>query len=148
MEWVLVFPLIPMIIQDFKYRRVSLLTIILFGVLQICVCVWKYGIAQTGYNMLANMICLVIISTFVSIYAFFRFRKNKRLIGAGDIIFLLLLSPYFLLPFLLYFLIGSCLVALIGWGIGALFRKNTKKTIPLISYLGICYLLVILLSSL
>lgn len=148
MEWILVFPLIPMILQDFKSRRVSLLTIMLFGILQIIVCIWKYGTVQTGYNVLANLTFLVIIAAFVSMYAFFRFKKRKQLIGIGDIIFILLLTPYFLTPFLLYFLIGSFILALFGWGISAYLLKDKYFTIPLISYLGVCYVLVIIYNSL
>lgn len=101
MEWMLLFPLILMIFQDFKCRRVSLLPMILFGVLQISFCFWKYGAIQTGYNILANLIVLFVIGTLVTIYACFRFNRSKPFIGIGDIIFILLLTPYFLFPYLL-----------------------------------------------
>lgn len=148
MEWILLFPLIPMIFQDFRCRRVSLVPILLFGVLQICVCIWKYGAVQAGYNILANLIALIIISGFVTIYAYFRFKLKKQIIGGGDIIFLLLLTPYFTFPYLLHFLIVSFLLALFGWGIRIYHTKEKVFTIPLISYLGICYAIIIMYNSL
>lgn len=148
MEWVLLFPLILMIFQDFKCRQVSLLSMLLFGVLQIGFCFWKYGAIQTGYNILANLIVLFVIGAFVTIYAYFCFNQSKQLIGIGDIIFILLLTPYFLFPYLLHFLIISFIMALLSWGIGVYLQKKKAFTIPLISYLGICYTIVIIYNSL
>ncbi len=148
MEWILLFPLAPMICQDFKYRNVALWQLLLFGVMQIVVCYFKYGAVRTGYNVMVNLSIVAIIGTAVAVYAYFRFKQKRQLIGGGDIIFILLLAPYFGNSYFLYFLIASFLLALIGWGIEARLRKERTHNIPLVSYLGICYAIVVGYNSL
>lgn len=147
MEWILLFPLIPMICQDFKCRSVALWQLLLFGIMQISVCLFKYGVIQTGFNTLANLIILVIIGVSVMIYAHFRFKRKETIIGCGDIIFMLLLTPYFLYPHILHFLIVSLLIALICWWVGNYIRKKRMSNIPLVSYLGICFAIVVVYNS-
>lgn len=148
MEWILVFPLIPMIYQDFKSRNVALWQLVLFGIMQIIVCFFKYGAVQTGYIALINLIILASISIVMLVYAYFRFKLKQQLVGSGDIIFILLLTPYFLFPYLLYFLIASFLVSLLSWWFEGYLRKIRKYDIPLVSYLGICYTIVVIYNSL
>lgn len=148
MEWILVFPLMPMIYQDFKSRNVALWQLTLFGIMQIIVCFFKYGAVQTGYIALINLIILASISIAVLVYAYFRFKLKQQLIGSGDIIFILLLSPYFLFPSFLYFLIVSFLVSLLSWWFEGYLRKMRVQNIPLVSYLGICYTIVLIYNSL
>lgn len=148
MEWILLFPLAPMIYQDFKYRNVTLWQLLLFGIMQMTVCFYKYGAIQTGLNTLANVAVMGIISATMIVYAYFRFKRKQRLIGSGDIVFILLLTPYFLCSYFLHFLIVSFLLALVGWCIGNCMRKEKASHIPLVSYLGICYAVVVVYNSL
>lgn len=148
MEWILLLPLTPMICQDFKCRNVALWQLLLFGAMQIAVCYFKYGAIQTGYNVAINLFIVVIIGVAVAVYAYLRFKQKQQLIGSGDIIFILLLAPYFGGSYFLYFLIVSFLLALIGWWIEACLRKKKAHNIPLVSYLGICYAIVVVYNSL
>lgn len=148
MEWILLFPLAPMIYQDFKYRNVTLWQLLLFGIMQMTVCFYKYGAIQTGINTLTNVAVMGIISAAVIVYAYFRFQRKQQFIGSGDILFILLLAPYFLCPYFLHFLIISFLLALVGWWIGVYMKGKKTFQIPLVSYLGICYSVVVVYNSL
>lgn len=148
MEWILLFLLMPMIYQDFKCRNIALWQLLLFGIMQIAVCIFKYGAVQTGYNTLVNLSIVSVIGIAVAVYAYFRFKRKQQLIGGGDIIFILLLAPYFGNSYFLYFLIVSFLLALIGWCFEAYLKKEKTHNIPLVSYLGICYAIIVVYKSL
>lgn len=148
MELFLLFPLILMIYQDFKDRHVLLWQLLLFGVIQLFICLDKHGLAQSAYNMMINLIISVIIASVVFLYTYFRFKLERAVIGSGDIIFILLLTPYFPYFHFLYFLIISFLLALASWQFKAFFYKERVTNIPLISYLGICYVIVVMYNLL
>lgn len=148
MEGVLLLTLAPLVYQDFKYRRVWLWLLLLFGIMQIAISSYKYGWVQTGYHVLLNVTIIFVISMTVLLYAYFRFRLRKPLIGGGDIVFILLLTPYFPYPFFVVFMLASLLCALVGWSVTVCLYKDASATIPLVSYLGICYAFVIIYNSL
>ena len=139
MELLLIFPLLLMIVQDFRCRNVFLWQLLLFGVMQGGGSIYKYGLTLTTWNVLINVAILAIISLTVAVYAFLRFRGKQKIIGLGDVFFILFLTPSFYYLHFLYFLIVSFSLTLIGWLIYiALVRDKTDK-IPLISGVGICY---------
>lgn len=148
MELFLLFPLILMIYQDFTDRHVLLWQLLLFGVIQLFICFNTHGLAQSAYNMMINLIISTIIASVVFLYTHFRFKLEQPVIGSGDIIFILLLAPYFSYFRFLYFLIISFLLALASWQFKVFFYKERVTNIPLISYLGICYIIVVMYNLL
>lgn len=148
MEWILLFPLVPIIYHDFRHRSVLLWQLLLFGAMQIVVCFCKYGVVQMGYYMLCNLTLTAIIAVSVILYIHFRFGFKQQLLGKGDIIFILFLTPCFSSLYFLYFLIVSFLTALASWVVKSLFWRNNVDSVPLVSYLGICYVIVIFYNSL
>lgn len=148
MEWIMLLLLASMVYWDFKDRRVWLWQLSVFGILQFAISFREYGMLQTVCHTLFNIAILLVISIVVFLYAYFRFRLKKALIGGGDIIFIVLLAPYFPYPFFVYFMLISFLCALAGWGVRMCLHRDVSATIPLISYLGVCYMVVIIYNSL
>lgn len=144
MELLLLAPLLLMIYSDFRYRNILLWHILLFGVIQIAVCIYKYGIVFTGWNAAINTVILLIIGIVVGTYSAFRFKGKKKPIGMGDILFILFLTPFFDYHTFLYFLITSFIVTLVGWAIWHYLLKKTSEDIPLVSGVGICYTLLLI----
>ncbi len=147
MELLLLLPLGLLIYWDFRVRSVLLWHLLLFGLIQTGVCIYKYGVTLAGWNALINAAILLFMGVAVAVYFFFRYRKKQNPIGMGDVIFILLLTPYFNHRPFLYFLILSFTLTLIGWVAWNFNRKEKPKNIPLISGVGICYALLLIYNS-
>jgi hypothetical protein len=74
----------------------------------------------------------------ILLYVYIKSKKIssiKHYMGIGDVIFLLAITPVFDVYTFLYFVIGSCIAALLWWGINYLIN-NKKRTIPFVGILG------------
>ena len=138
MKLLLLIPLIFMIISDYRFRNIRLWHLLVFGILQLSVCIYENGIRMTGQNILMNTAILVIIGGVVMIYSRLRFEGKKELIGWGDILFILCLVPAFSYRHFLGFMIISLSLILLVWLFRA-FLKHRVEKIPLVSGLGVCY---------
>ncbi len=148
MQLLLLLPLLLMIISDFRYRYVFFWHLLLFGLVQVGVCIYSFGLLFTGWNLLINTIILLFMGLFLKMYLFF-FKKKEKGVGWGDVVFVFLLTPYFTCFFFLYFLIVSFSLTLLFWLIYnySRYRKIENDKIPLISGVGICYLIVLVSSK-
>ncbi len=144
MELFLLFPLGLLVYWDFRARSVLLWHLLLFGLIQIGICIYKYGATLAGWNALINVCILLFMGVTVAVYFFLRYRKKQSPIGMGDVIFILLLTPYFTYRPFLYFLIISFTFTLISWVIWNHSRVEKSRNIPLISGVGICYALLLI----
>lgn len=135
-----------LVISDLKSRYVYIWQLAVFLVVQLVYCFFTFGKEIMVQNAFVNSIFLLILSLCVSIYILFRFRQKKGLIGWGDILFILCLTPYFNLYRFLLFMIISMVVSLGGWGIFYLVGQRSKE-IPLISTLGICYSILLIYDN-
>jgi hypothetical protein len=124
--------------QDFKSRSVSLLFLVLFGISSLV-----HGVLINGFSVFPgfvgiNLLILVFILTFVSLYFILKYRRLVFIfdthIGWGDIVFFvtlsLLFSPVNFLSFFVFSLILSLLVAIV-----MRLSKNSKN-IPLAGLLA------------
>lgn len=142
----LIATLVIMIISDFKNRYVYIWQLSLFCVVQLIYCFITFGKGIMAQNALINSIFLLFLSLCIGIYIILRFRKKKELIGWGDILFVMCLTPYFDLYRFLLFMIISMLASLGGWAI-CYFRGQRSREIPLISTLGICYSILLIYDN-
>lgn len=147
MKWILLPLLLWMIYMDFRYRRVWLWQLIVFGIIQFAISLTGNGLIHTSYYTLMNSAVLIVIGTAAALYATVRFRLKKPMIGSGDIIFIWLLTPSFTYPTFVYFILISFVCALAGWAVTRIIRKDASATIPLISYMGICYMIVLMMNN-
>lgn len=78
------------------------------------------------------------------VYSYFllKYKSAQSVIGKGDLLFILFLTPYFNPRDYLIFMLASFVTTLLAWCIATLVRKGNGN-IPLVSGVGIC--LVILL---
>ncbi|WP_291530712.1 hypothetical protein [Bacteroides sp. UBA939] len=140
MELPVLLSLYPMIVSDFRHRRIVLWHLLLFGALQFALDFYRMGATDVFRNFVTNLFILSFMGGILWIYMRLRFGK-KNMIGAGDVFFILLLSPHFEYRAFLYFLIISFCLILVAWFI---YGSTTDGGIPLVSALGICYSIVLL----
>lgn len=135
-----------LIIEDFRYRKVHLILIILLLITNSYYWVWLNE-QNTWYTNLAFLSILIVL---LFVYIKIRFKGKisfKEAIGYGDIIFLIAMTPVFNLYNFFIFFNLSILLALITFFILNRVNKDFKK-IPFISFMGISNLLLLLLSTL
>lgn len=149
MELLVFFPLLLLIIQDFRFRYIYLWSLGIFGTAQIAMCYSIYGWLPLFYNVLFNLSVLGLISLFVGVYLLLRFKgRLKQSVGWGDLLFIPLLTPYFETRSFLIFLIISFSFTLVGWLIYCYCSKKKEELyqVPLVSGVGGSYLLVLLFN--
>lgn len=138
MAILLIITLALLIVTDFKFRYVYIWQLILFAAVQLIFCLLTLGKQLFVQNVLINGVAFLFLACCVAIYTFFRFRKKRKVIGWGDILFIFALTPYFSLYSFLIFMTIAMLLTLAGWFIFYL-NGHRSKDIPLVSTLGICY---------
>lgn len=129
---VAVYSLLRMVMDDYRKRSVSLDLMILFGVSQFA----------TPYrqDMLINGLVLIFMCSGIYLYIFFRLKKKNHwdCFGEGDLLFLFCLVPHFQYPLFPLFLVQNLILS----GIISIFCHD--KTVPLVTTLGIPYLILLL----
>lgn len=130
-------PLLLMIVSDYKTRKVVLWQLILFGLIVTGVSLTEYGLRNVCMNLTVNMLLSLFIGLCVYIYFLLRYQSVQSVIGKGDILFILFLTPFFSPRSFLVFMLISFVATLCIWGI-VLFIRRKNDPIPLISGLGVC----------
>ena len=131
-------PVVLMILSDYKSRTVILWQLLLFGVIVLLVSLVKNGLQLTSMNIAMNMILSILTGLGVYLYFLVKYKSAQSIIGKGDILFILFLTPFFTPRLFLLFMLVSFVATLAMWGIHALVRKHNASDIPLITGLGLC----------
>lgn len=137
MKLFILIPLLLMIVSDYKIRKVVLWQLILFGLIVAGVSLAENGLRNACMNLTVNMLLSLFIGLCVYIYFLLRYKSVQSVIGKGDILFILFLTPFFSSRSFLIFMLISFVATLGMWGIVHLIRRKNDP-IPLISGLGVC----------
>lgn len=123
-----VITLAPLIVSDFRRRSVSAYWLIAFGVAQLI----NGSFSEIGVNLL--LLLFLLLGSWI--YFHLRYKMSlTNVLGMGDILFLLFLTPCFEFSDFLSFLILGFLFSLVWW----LFDQT--HTIPLVTTFGLLLLI-------
>ena len=127
----------PLIRDDFRMRRVGTVQLLLWGLSACAVGLLIFGGATVLLNIVLNILFLLFSGAVLALYFRMRGRLFRRSVGCGDLLFLLCLTPLFPPVRFLYFLIVSCLAALLWWIATCRLRRYT---IPFVATTGIVFM--------
>lgn len=148
MELLAFFPLVFMIRSDFKERVIGLYPLLIFGILAAGSSGVMYGAEECLLRMVRNGAILLLLVACSILYLSVRYRGGmnpfREYMGSGDLWFLVCLLPSFGMLEYTRFLIVSFLFSLAWWG-GYMGWGGKRGTIPLVSTVGICYVVYLLL---
>lgn len=120
MWWLLAIPsVVVMVVSDLRSRTVEAWTIAVTCVVIASVSVAEFGLRGAFVNMLSNMLFCLPAGLCVMGYLKARQIRCCDAVGAGDILFILALTPMFPLKGFLVFLIVSSMLTLAAWGVYA-----------------------------
>lgn len=136
-----------MILSDYRSRTVILWQLLLFGVIVLAVSLLENGLQATGVNMAINIFLSLLIGLCVFLYFLLKYKTVQSVIGKGDILFILFLTPFFAPRIFLIFMLISFVATLLMWGIYILIHKRNDN-IPLISGVGLCFCILLLYQQL
>lgn len=141
-EWlylVLIIPAVMLACDDFRFRRVHILWLIVLGALSVltegCFISWHLTVMQ----ILFNSISIGLLLGGVTLWIWIRHRQSPRnlfsqWLGAGDFFMMLTTTPLFTQKAYVYYLLVSCGSSLVWWSC----RKNKHvKTIPLAGFMAL-----------
>lgn len=144
-----------MIAEDFRSRQVHLMWLILFALSALIVGCISINAAEIVRNLLFNMMLLLYMCG--GIFLWLRLRNRSRndksvhrikdYIGAGDIVFVLALTPLFSLAEYLIFLLVAMVGSLLWWCIVRI-KKRNNITIPFIGTAGVTFCLATIIRIL
>lgn len=136
MVFLLLIPVIPMALSDFRHRKIPLWALLLFFAVSLPVSARLYDWTAVANNILSNLLLLFYLGAGIWLYLLIRCRgfidPFKRHIGLGDFLFMLASTPLFGPKDFLVFLLSSMLGGLLWWAL-----SGCKKSIPLVGVLGI-----------
>lgn len=147
-----ILPIVMMIISDFRWRSVNLLWLICLFIVSVVVSILLGGIRDVVINVLTN--CLLIIYLAVGVFLYFSIKARHWVnllrchFGVGDLIFLICLTPIFNIYHYLLFLTISFCITLALWGLCRLSGRINSTSIPLVSSVGIVFLVYIAIKIL
>lgn len=149
MQLVLLIPLVLMILSDYKSRTVVLWQLLLFGVTILIISLAENGLWPTCMNLAINMFLSLLIGLCVYIYFSIKYKSVRSVIGKGDILFILFLTPFFTPRLFLIFMLVSFVVTLLIWVIVTTVRKSkSNSNIPLVSGVGMCLCFLLIYQQL
>lgn len=126
----------PLLVSDFRCRRVGVGWLALFGAVAVLTTVTLYPFCRACLHTGINCGLLVMLGLLLWIY--FRLRHGLRrlryCLGSGDVWLLMASAPLFAPAAFLRFLIFSCLLSLLWWVAAG--RKH-RRTIPFAGMLGL-----------
>ena len=145
MGLVVLIPLIMMIRSDFRQREVNMYCLVCFGLWQFCYAYWLFGIHEILKRGIINLGILLFLGLGIVLYLKARRVRWAQVlhnyIGLGDILFFIFLIPVFKELEFPRFLMVSFIFSLIWWGV---YSWRTKVlTIPLVSTVCICYVVLV-----
>lgn len=146
MEFLLIIiPLFFIIYEDFKYRAIHWIWLVIFTGLIIGFCPLKLNF------IFANLILISFQLLGLTIYFSLKSRKliniTNRFLGIGDILFFLPLCLIFTPENLIWFFISSLIFTLLAFLFQQFFFSPKKNTIPLAAWMSIALIIVFALSS-
>lgn len=128
-----------LVCSDLRYRSVSLLWLGVFGGGGLLYALLVLPIFGIVYNSLINILLLGWVIGGIWLYLRLRYRKFKRpftqYLGAGDLLFMLLIIPQVSCVQYLILLLGGSVIGLIYWSIIWMVSRRVV-TIPLVSAIG------------
>ena len=144
-ELLIVLPLIFIIYEDFKYRAIHWVWLIIFTFL---ILFFKPLIVP---NILINLLLLGIQLICLTLY--FSIKKNqlvnitKEFLGIGDILFFIPLTLLFTPENFIWFFICSLTFTLLFVALQKVIFNSHKNTIPLAAWMSIALIIVFAISS-
>lgn len=135
-----------MVISDCRSRTVGIFPLMAFCITMAIASVMDIGLRPGISNLVSNLVvCLMLWS---SLHLYFRLtgRQLGDAIGAGDMVFIAAMTPYFTMQDFLVFLVTAAILSLAVWGIPYMIKRG-QDSIPLVSGLGICLSVIILYRS-
>lgn len=128
-----------LIYQDLSERVVSAWLIVILSLVSL------YQFYETNglwLNLVLNIsyLLIVFLLSWVVMVVIFK-RDYTSLIGMGDVLFLLAITPLFEIYQFIYWVIISIIFSLVFHLLLNLFLKRPKDTIPLVGYLSVCLIL-------
>lgn len=139
MNSLLVITLVLLIYEDIKERKVYVMLLFLFTILQLAAAYRTNGFHVSAIFALINAGLVLLMLAGVYVYSRIRSKSLNELTGGGDWWFYLAFAPVFSLRAFTLFLLASQGFSLVWWCVQ---RINGRKetTIPLIATTGITYL--------
>lgn len=126
----LLISLIPLVYEDFRMRRVGVVWLAIAAIMALTVGYVDGGFRQMLIHVFANIALLSLLGLFLAMYLGLRRKRFGRSFGAGDTVFLLIVTPLFAPTGYLRFLIAACLVSLAWWVIVGCGKR--RSTIPFV----------------
>ncbi|ULB34286.1 hypothetical protein [Proteiniphilum propionicum] len=147
MQLLILVPLALMILSDYRSRTVVLWQLLLFGAIVLITSLMEKGLHATSMDIATNIFLSMLIGSCVYIYFLLKYRSGQSIMGKGDILFILFLTPLFTPRLFLVFMLVSFAATLSMWGIHTLVRKRNTN-IPLISGVGVCLCVLLIYQQL
>ncbi len=147
MKLVILIPLALMIISDYKSRTVVLWQLLLFGVIVLITSLVENEVIPTSINLAINISVSLLIGASVYLYFLVRYKSAQMVIGKGDVLFILFLTPLFTPRLFLLFMLVSFIATLLMWFIATPVRRNNAH-VPLISGIGLCLFVLLVYQQL
>lgn len=134
-------PLGVLAVSDIRSRTVSTWWLLVFGALLL------FGsAARTGWDCVLLRICgncavLFVVGCALGFYAKIRRRGLPELLGSGDLLFLVLLSPASGTRAYVRFMLVACVLGLACWPIFKRLQPEMNG-IPMVSVMAVCFVCV------
>lgn len=139
---ILLIPLSILTISDIRSRTVSSWWLLIFGILNLLI----LGILDDWESVLSrivgNLLLLLVIGAALWIYAKARRKLLPELLGLGDVIFLISLSPAFEWAEYLRLIVASSLIGILVWPFIREKQPN-KMGIPMVSVMAFVYVVAL-----
>lgn len=143
---ILLFCLIILFIQDWKYRKIHLvLPLVIFAVSFFLIPVKKYDLAEIVlYNTIFFIITLGILTLYMSLKSKKFLNPFLHYFGLGDLLFYISIAPLFILKnYILFFILSLLFAILLQLGLKKFMKENT---VPLAGFSAL-FLIIVLLKE-
>jgi hypothetical protein len=137
-----------MVVSDLRKRNIKVIWLTAFYaatyISSIAVSGWMTALLNAACNIIFLALLFGFLYVYVGIVRKNRYGSFSRAIGTGDILFLPALAPLCDVVQFAGFLICSFALTLLGWGVLRLLGR-APKTIPLVSTVGMCFIIYALI---
>lgn len=139
-------PLAALAFSDLRCRRIGIFNLAVFAAAVVFMSVMESGGLRLPLsNLVHNLLTCVLLWTALSLWARLRKRGLSDMLGTGDLLFVLCMTPYFPPRHFLLFLIISSLATILFWLLYTRLSRTTARDIPLVTAFAICLTLQIVL---